>query len=66
MLVSHLPGEVEPLCDRLAVIVNGRIAFCGPPARLTQNGNAKTPKTLEQGLRKLYADSAGPDVATAS
>jgi len=30
LFVSHLLGEVEQLCDRLAVLVGGKLAYLGP------------------------------------
>lgn len=49
LLVTHVPGEVEPLCDRAAVIVGGRLCYVGPIAGLTKN------RPLEAVLGELYA-----------
>ena len=35
VLASHDMAEVESLCDRLAILKNGKIAFCGTAAELT-------------------------------
>jgi ABC-2 type transport system ATP-binding protein len=53
MLVTHVLGEIEQICDRLAVLVAGRLVFAGTPAEL-----AKDPKTgafcpLPQALDRL-------------
>ncbi len=49
ILVSHVLGEVEPLCDRAGVIVGGKLAFLGSLAELKQA------QPLEVALKKLYA-----------
>lgn len=35
VLASHDMAEVEALCDRLAILSGGKIAFCGTPSELT-------------------------------
>jgi len=35
VLVTHAMDEAEMLCDRLAVIVAGRVAAAGTPAEVT-------------------------------
>ncbi len=52
LLVSHVLPEVELLCDRVAVIVGGRLVHQGPVAELTRGAGA--PRTLEQALAELY------------
>lgn len=37
ILASHDMAEVEQLCDRLAVLKDGRIVFAGTPAAFTEN-----------------------------
>jgi ABC-2 type transport system ATP-binding protein len=54
LLVSHVLTEVDELCDELAVIVAGEIAFRGKPAELTRNGQL----TLETALKDLYVKGA--------
>jgi ABC-2 type transport system ATP-binding protein len=34
LLVTHYADEAERLCDRVALIQDGRVAACGPPAEL--------------------------------
>jgi ABC-2 type transport system ATP-binding protein len=53
LLVSHVLPEVEGLCDRVAVLRNGRLVFLGKVAELTRDAVGQ-PRTLEQGLRQLY------------
>jgi ABC-2 type transport system ATP-binding protein len=52
LLVSHVLPEVEQLCDRVAVIVGGRLAYEGTVDDL------RGPRTLEQALAELYGKSA--------
>lgn len=35
VLASHDMAEVESLCDRIAILNNGKIVFCGTPSELT-------------------------------
>ncbi len=35
VLASHDMAEVENLCDRIAILNNGNIAFCGTATELT-------------------------------
>jgi ABC-2 type transport system ATP-binding protein len=54
LLVSHVLTEVDELCDQLAVIVAGELAFRGTPAELTRHGQL----TLEAALKDLYLKGA--------
>jgi ABC-2 type transport system ATP-binding protein len=49
LLVTHLLSEVEHLCDRLAVLVMGKVVHVGPVAGLTGGG-----RSLEAALAELY------------
>lgn len=52
LLISHVLTEVEQLCDRAAVIVNGTRRFLGPLTDLTAaNGSAQS---LEAALQQIY------------
>jgi ABC-2 type transport system ATP-binding protein len=53
LLVTHVLSEVEHLCDRVGVLVNGRLVHTGPLADLT--GDAGSPRPLEKVLKDLYA-----------
>ncbi|MFO0843681.1 MAG: ABC transporter ATP-binding protein [Gemmataceae bacterium] len=52
LLVSHVLPEVEQLCDRVAVVKRGALAFCGPTGELT--GKNGQPRSLEEALHELY------------
>jgi ABC-2 type transport system ATP-binding protein len=53
LLVSHVLGEVEQLCDRVGVLVGGRLVYLGTMADLLRGADG--PRTLEQALQGLYA-----------
>lgn len=53
LLVSHVLPEVQELCDRVAVLVAGRLVHEGPLADLTNGGQ------LEVALAPLYAVRGG-------
>ncbi|MCS6975942.1 MAG: ABC transporter ATP-binding protein [Gemmatales bacterium] len=57
LLVSHVVPEAERLCDRLAVLVAGRIAYLGPVADLLRDPRTGNARPMEQALRELYASS---------
>jgi ABC-2 type transport system ATP-binding protein len=58
ILVSHALGDVEQLCDRVAVLREGKLVFNGSIDELTHSDtDATTP--LEQALEPLYNDHTG-------
>jgi ABC-2 type transport system ATP-binding protein len=54
LLVSHVLGEVETLCDHVAVLVRGRLAYNGLLADLTRAPAGGTARRLEEALQALY------------
>jgi ABC-2 type transport system ATP-binding protein len=54
ILVSHALGDVEQLCDRVAVMREGRPVFLGPLAELTWDASRESARPLEQALEPLY------------
>ncbi len=42
LLATHDMAEAEALCDRIAIMINGRIAICGTPEQVTSAGNKET------------------------
>jgi ABC-2 type transport system ATP-binding protein len=53
LLVSHVLPEVEGLCDRVAVLRGGKLAFLGKVGELTRDAAGQT-RSLEEALRQLY------------
>ena len=53
LLVSHVLSEVEELCDRVAVVVSGRVVYEGTMADLLKD-SAGVRRSLEAALRPLY------------
>lgn len=54
LLVSHVLSEVEQLCDQIAVLVQGRLAYRGSMADLRRDPSGGPPRTLEQVLHEVY------------
>jgi len=53
LIVSHVLREIEPIVDRIGVIVNGQLAHLGTITELT-NRNGQT-RPLEDALQELYS-----------
>src|SRR5262245_25221975 len=58
LLVSHVLSEVEQACDRVAVVVGGRIAKVANIAELTRDPKSGAPRSLEDALRPIYEGNA--------
>jgi ABC-2 type transport system ATP-binding protein len=54
LLVTHILSEIEHLCDRVGVLVEGRLVHVGPLADLTQD-NARS---LEKTIKDLYGTTS--------
>jgi ABC-2 type transport system ATP-binding protein len=55
ILVSHVLPEVEQLCDRVAVLQEGKLAHIGTVNELTGRGNSDGKvRSLEQALHGIY------------
>jgi ABC-2 type transport system ATP-binding protein len=55
LLVTHVLSEIEQLCDRVAVLVDGELIHIGPVAELVQGPNTDRSRSLERVLKELYA-----------
>jgi ABC-2 type transport system ATP-binding protein len=54
LLISHALAEVEQLCDRIGVLVEGRLVHVGPIAELT-TAAANGAGSFEAALQQIYA-----------
>jgi ABC-2 type transport system ATP-binding protein len=54
LVVSHSLGEVVQACDRLAVLVEGRLAHLGPVASLLHDPATGAQRPLEAALAPIY------------
>ena len=54
LLVSHALTEVERHCDRVAVLMNGRLLHTGPLTALTSDTQTGAVRPLEHALKDLY------------
>ena len=54
LVVSHALGEVAQVCDRAAVLVNGRLAFLGPLASLLRDPDTGGERSLAAALGPIY------------
>lgn len=54
LFVSHILPEIERLCDRVAVLVQGRLVFLGTMSELTRDSATGAARPLEQALQELY------------
>jgi ABC-2 type transport system ATP-binding protein len=54
LLVSHALDEVTQVCDRLAVLVQGRLAYLGSLASLLRDPGTGRVRSLEAALAPIY------------
>lgn len=54
LLISHALGDVEHLCDRVAVLVEGQKVYDGPLVDLKADPETGSPRSLEQALSDLF------------
>ncbi len=54
LFVSHALGEVTQVCDRLAVLVEGRLAYLGSLGSLLRDPRTGLERSLEAALRSIY------------
>jgi len=54
LFVSHVLNEVEQICDRVAVIVAGKLAFVGTLVDLLKDPKSGATRPLEDALRGYY------------
>jgi ABC-2 type transport system ATP-binding protein len=54
LLVSHVFSDVERLCDRVAVLLEGRLAHVGPLDELRRDPDSGEERPLERALEAIY------------
>jgi len=54
LVVTHALGEVAQICDRLAVLVEGRLAYLGALAPLLHDPETDRTQSLEAALGPIY------------
>ena len=54
LVVSHALGEVAQVCDRLAVLVEGRLAYLGSLASLLRDPGTGRARSLSAALTPIY------------
>lgn len=59
LLATHDMAEAETLCDRIAILIRGKVAATGTPAQITAAGNRETKISLRTGSGRLPADCEG-------
>jgi ABC-2 type transport system ATP-binding protein len=57
LLVSHQLTEVEEVCDRVAVLVQGKVVKTGTVAEVKRDSSTGKSQSLETTLQKLYEHS---------
>jgi len=63
LLVSHVVGELEQVCDRVGVLVGGHLVYSGTVADLARDPRTGAPCPIEQALDRLYFSSPLPSAA---
>lgn len=64
VFVSHVLSEVERFCDRVGIIVGGRLAFLGRMADLCTDSHTGAAISLEVAVRLYYVGGAAPPLAS--
>ena len=54
LVVSHALSEVAQICDRLGVLVAGRLAYLGSLAALLRDPDTGCERSLEAALVPIY------------
>jgi ABC-2 type transport system ATP-binding protein len=54
LVVSHALGEVAQVCDRMAVLVQGRLAYHGTLAALLRDPATGSERSLSAALEPIY------------
>lgn len=55
LLVSHVLSDIELLCDRLGVLINGRFAYLGTLSEFRRDASTGQERSLADALKPYYA-----------
>jgi ABC-2 type transport system ATP-binding protein len=55
LLVSHVLSDIDLLCDRLGVLINGKFAYLGTLKEFRRDPNTGEERSLADALKPLYA-----------
>lgn len=58
LVATHDMAEAEGLCDRIAILIGGKIAVCGTPEEVTAAGNRETRVRLRTSKNRLVPGEA--------
>jgi ABC-2 type transport system ATP-binding protein len=61
LLATHDMAEAEALCDRIAIVIQGKLAICGTPQEVTAAGKKETRILLHTALDSLLPGDSVPD-----
>ncbi len=59
ILATHDMAEAEALCDRIAILIHGKLAVCGTPQEVTAAGNKETTILLHTQHSRLSEEDMG-------
>jgi len=54
LLATHDMAEAEMLCDRIAILLRGKIVIVGTPSEITAAGNRETKITIQTQKKSLF------------
>jgi ABC-2 type transport system ATP-binding protein len=63
LLVSHVIGDIEQLCDRVGVLVEGQLVYSGTVADLVRDPKTGKSGPIEPVLHRLYTTAHFPSAA---
>lgn len=58
LIVSHSTHDIDQLCDRIGIVLGGKLAYLGSLADFKNDPKTKQPRSLETALHQLYDQSS--------
>lgn len=59
LMATHDMAEAEELCDRIAILIHGKVAVCGTPAQVTAAGSRETRIRMRTSKGQLPCENIG-------